>query len=125
MGFTMEDFHKPEIAQRISVITMMQMGKNPLTPFKNLDPSVQKKFNRLMNNYIKTLPDDFMPKLLEDFNQIVNEEIFNESFNPALFNVPRGDKKLLLTDEQKDLIEKGVITLTKEEKELANNEIKD
>ena len=121
----MEDFHKPEIAQRLSVITMMQMGKPPLTSFKNLDPSVQKKFNRLMNNYIKTLPDDFMPKLLEDFNQIVCEEIMNESFNPALINVPRGDKKLLLTEEQKELYDTGVITLTEEEKELMNNEIKD
>lgn len=124
MTFGKDDFN-PENATRLSVIIMTKMNKPPLTSFKSLDPSVQTKFNRLMNQYIQALPDDYMPKLLEDFNQIVNEDIMNESFNPSMFDVPRGDHKLLLTEEQKHLYDEGVITLTEEEKELMNNEIID
>jgi len=124
MTFSQEDWN-PENAQRLSVIIMTKMSKPPLTSFKTLDPSVQKKFNRLMNEYIQALPDDFMPKLLEDFNQIVNEDIMNESWNPAVYSVPRGDHKLLLTDEQKKLMDEGVLTFTEEEKQLMNNEIID
>jgi hypothetical protein len=124
MTFSQEDWN-PENAQRLSVIIMTQMNKPPLTSFKTLDPSVQTKFNRLLNKYIQALPDDFMPKLLEDFNQIVNEDIMNESWNPAVYNVPRGDHKLLLTEEQKKLMDEGVLTFTEEEKELMNNEIID
>jgi hypothetical protein len=124
MPFGKDDFN-PENATRLSVIIMTKMSKPPLTSFKTLDPSVQKKFNRLMNEYIQALPDDFMPKLLEDFNQIVNEDIMNESWNPAVYDVPRGDKKLLLTDEQKKLMDEGVLTFTEEQIEEMNNEIID
>jgi len=124
MTFGTADWN-PENAQRISVIIMAQMKKPPLTAFKTLDPAVQKKFNRLMNTYIQALPDDFMPKLLEDFNQVVSEDIMTESWNPAVYDVPRGDRKLLLTDEQKKLMEEGVLTFTEEEKQLMNNEIID
>jgi hypothetical protein len=124
MAFGKDDFN-PENAQRLSVIVMTKMGKPPLTPFKNLDPAVQKKFNRLMNEYIQALPDDYMSKLLEDFNQIVCEDIMTESWNPAIYDVPRGDKKLLLTDEQRELMEKGELKFTEEEIVLMNNEIRD
>jgi hypothetical protein len=124
MAFGRDDFN-PENAQRLSVIIMTKMNKNPLTFFKNLDPAVQKKFNRLMNEYIESLPDDYMPKLLADFNQIVCEDIFTESWNPAMYDVPRGDKKLLLTDEQRELMEKGELHFTEEEKVLINNELTD
>ena len=124
MTFTQEDWN-PENATRLSVIVMTKMNKPPLTSFKTLDPSVQKKFNRIMNEYIRDLPDDYKPKLLEDFNQIVTEDIMNESWNPGVYDVPKGDKKLLLTDEQREMMDKNELHFTEEEKVLINNKLTD
>lgn len=104
--FSKEDFTS-ENAQRLSVIIMKDMGKNPLTPFRGLPPSQQTKFNRLMNDYIKRLGEDWEQTLLGDFNQIVNEDILNEDFDPTTTLVPdfNPTPQLLLTDEQREFLE--------------------
>ena len=87
MPFSQEDFNRDN-AQRLSVIIMKKMEKPLLMPFKELQPSQQKKFNRLMNEYIQSLPDDWQPKLFADFDQIVNEDLLNEDFDPSATFVP-------------------------------------
>jgi len=105
-AFSHEDFN-PENATRLSVIIMKRMGKPPLTGFKSLPPSQQTKFNRLMNEYIQSLGEVWQPKLMGDFNEIVNEDILNEEFDPSKESVPqlKQEKELLLTEEQKGFFE--------------------
>jgi hypothetical protein len=101
--FSKEDF-TPENATRLSVIIMPRMGKNPLASFRDMNPTTQKKFNRLMNEYIATLGEDWEETLLADFNQIVNEDILNEDFDAAKQIVPElnTDSALLLSEEQRE-----------------------
>lgn len=103
MPFGKDDFTK-ENAQRLSVIIMPKLGYGPLHSFKSLGDSQQKKFNRVMNEYIRALPDEWEPVLLGDFNRIVNEDILNEDFNPANQFVPSYNvtRETLLSEEQKD-----------------------
>ena len=107
--FTKEDF-TAENAQRLSCIIMPQMSLKPLSSFRELQPTQQKRFNRLMNEYIKELGEDWQTKLMDDFNLIVEEQILNESFNPAIFAL-QGSKDLLLSEEQKELVADGTIYL--------------
>ena len=101
--FGKQDF-TADNATRLSVIIMPRMGKDPLTPFKSLAPAQQSKFNRLMNEYISSLGEDWEERLLAEFNLIVNEDILNENFNPESQFVPmiNTDKEYLLTEEQEE-----------------------
>lgn len=101
--FTTEDFNK-ENAQRLSVIIMPKMGMKPLTSFRGLNDGQQKKFNRLMNDYIRSLGEDWEQTLLGDFNQVVTEEILTNDFDPSLHHVPmlNTDRELMLTAEQEE-----------------------
>jgi hypothetical protein len=111
--FSKEDF-TPENAQRLTVIINSRMGHPPLTPFREHIPAQQKKFNRVMNEYIKALPEDWMPVLLQDFNTIVSEDILNEDFDPSKIFVYAQDKELLLTEEQKEQYDKGELFLSED-----------
>jgi hypothetical protein len=105
--FSKEDF-TTENAIRLSVITMKRMELKPLTDFRDLPESQKKKFNRLMNEYIANLGEDWETKILDDFNLIVNEDILTEEFNPSTQMVRElnTDIQILLTDEQKEFLEK-------------------
>ena len=112
MGFTKEDFTK-ENAQRLTVITNKRMGNPLLSSFFSLPPSQRTKFNRLLNEYIKSLGEDWETTLMTDFNTIVSEDILTEEFAPAKTAVPmvNSERTLLLTEEQQALVEEGVIIL--------------
>ena len=105
--FSKEDF-TPENATRLMVIIMSRMGRPPLTHFKDLPPSQKTKFNRLMNEYIAGLGEDWNTILLDDFNRIVNEDILNEEFDAGRVFVKDtiSERKLILTDEQEEWIKK-------------------
>jgi hypothetical protein len=96
--FSKEDF-TPENATRLSVIIMPKIGKNPLTSFKSLPESQKTKFNRLMNEYIASLGENWEEVLLADFNTIVNED-----FDPTKQFVPElaTGNTLILSEEQKE-----------------------
>ena len=101
--FSKEDF-TPENATRLSVIIMPKIGKNPLTSFKSLPESQKTKFNRLMNEYIATLGENWEEVILADFNTIVNEDILNEEFDPTKQFVPElaTGNTLILSEEQRE-----------------------
>lgn len=107
MKFTAEDF-TAENATRLSVIIQSKMGNPPLTPFKSLMESQQKKFNRLLNEYVNMLGDDWYNIILDQFNLIMQEDVLNESFDPSkqTIGMVGGNKELLLSDEQKEFITK-------------------
>jgi hypothetical protein len=101
--FSKEDF-TPDNATRLTVIIMPKMGKAPLTGYKSLPETQQKKFNRLLNEYISTLGENWNEKLLNDFNTIVNEDILNEDFDPNRQSVPilNTGREVLMNEEQKE-----------------------
>lgn len=103
--FSKEDFTQ-ENATRIQVIIMAYMNKPPLTQFKDLPESQKKKFNRLMNEYIAGLGEDWETKLLDEFNRIVNEDILNEEFDPSKVFVKDiiTERQVLLSPQQEEWI---------------------
>ena len=105
--FSNEDFTQ-ENATRIMVIIMKRMGRPLLSQFKELPPSQKTKFNRLMNEYIQSLGEDWEKLLNEEFNLIVNEDLLNEEFDPATTIVrdTRTDRQVLLSQEQEEWIKK-------------------
>jgi hypothetical protein len=101
MPFTQEDFNQ-ENATRLNVIIMKQMDKPPLTRYYSLGQALKDKHKRLLNEYIASLPEDWEPKLVGDFNTIVNEDILNEDFDPSKQFVKEinTDPQMLLSPEQ-------------------------
>ena len=89
MAFTQEDFN--EHSQRLQLIIMCKMNKPALTRFSQLNENDKKKFNKLLNSYILSLPtetDEWMDKLVEDFNTFCCDNIFTDDFDPSKYNVP-------------------------------------
>ena len=105
MGFTHADF-TPENAERLKLITNHKMLLPLLTPFYSLAPTMKTKFNRIMNQYISELGEDWESKLLTDFNTLVNEELLNEDFDPSkqFIKEMNTDRKILFSPEQEEWI---------------------
>jgi len=103
--FTKADFTQ-EVATRLTVIIMSKMQKPPLTSFFSLEKSQKTKFNRIMNEYIASLPEEWKDKMESDFNTIVNEDILNEDFDPSKVFVKDVNMKpeMLLSPEQEQWI---------------------
>jgi len=96
--FSQDDFQ--EHAQRLSVIIMNKMNKPILLSFRRLNENDKKKFNRLLNEYIHALPaEEWLDIVLNDFNSITEEHIFNESFDPAKIHVPNTNTNIQLVSE--------------------------
>jgi hypothetical protein len=88
MVFTQEDFD--EHSQRLQLIIMCKMNKPALTRFSQLNEIDKKKFNKLLNSYILSLPterDEWMDKLVEDFNVFCCDNIFTDDFDPSNYYV--------------------------------------
>jgi hypothetical protein len=105
--FTKEDFLKPEVGQKLSVIIMSKMNKNVLTLFSKLINKDKKEFNKYLNEYIASLGEDWEETLTKDFNETCTLELFDtENFFKAE-NIPTqvGECELILTEEQKQFEE--------------------
>ncbi len=105
MKFQATDF-KGETATRLGVIIQSKMGNPPLMLFRDLGDSQKKKFNRLLNEYVNMLGEDWENIIQDQFNLICSEDIFVESFDPSKLDIllTGGNKELLLTEEQKEFI---------------------
>ena len=103
--FSKADFTQT-VATQLTVIIMSKMSKPPLTSFFSLEKSQKTKFNRIMNEYIASLPEEWKDKLEADFNTIVNEDILNEDFDPSKVYVKdvNSEPKMLLSPEQEQWI---------------------
>ena len=105
MKFQQSNFSGDTVT-RLGVIIQSKMGNSPLTQFRDMGESQQKKFNRLLNEYVKMLGEDWEKEIMDQFNLICQEDIFTESFDPSKLDILMngGNKELLLTDEQKSFI---------------------
>ena len=71
---------------------MHQMGQHPLARYANLSYASQKEFDNRLNEYIHHLPDDdWQEVLIQQFNEIINKEIFNKVLSSIGVAVRRSD----------------------------------
>lgn len=105
MKFQQSDFQGDTVT-RLSVIIQTKMGNPPLTLFRDMGESQKKKFNRLLNEYVNMLGEDWEKIIQDQFNLICQEDVFVESFDPSKLDIllTGGNKELLLTEEQKEFI---------------------
>jgi len=103
--FSKEDFTQ-ENATRLMVLVMKRMGRPLLSQFRDLPHSQKVKFNRVMNEYIQSLGEDWEKVMLDEFNRLVNEDILNEEFDPTTTIVKdnRTDRQVLISPEQDEWI---------------------
>jgi len=109
MPFGQEDFVGNTLI-KLTVIINHKMGNPLLSSFRDLTTGKQKKFNKLMNEYIYNdlaNCNDWEEKLTADFNDLVNTELLHEKFQPEKVTVPIlvSKPELLITPEQKEFIE--------------------
>jgi hypothetical protein len=97
--FTTADF-QGDTATRLGVIAAHKCGLHPLTKFSEC-PS-KKKFNRILNEYVNSLGDDWETTITNDCNTIINEDVLTDNFNPANCHISglSTTKTLLMTSEQ-------------------------
>ena len=105
--FTKEDFLKPEVGQRLSVIIMSKINKNVLTLFNKLITKDKKEFNKYLNEYIASLGEDWEETIIKDFNEVCTLELFDTENYFKAENIPTqvGESELILTEEQKQFEE--------------------
>jgi hypothetical protein len=105
--FTKEDFLKPEVGQKLSVIIMSKLEKNVLTPFNKLTIKDKKKFNEMLNGYITSLGKSWEETLTKDFNEVCTLDLFDPEnfFKPENIPTQVGESELILTEEQKQFEE--------------------
>jgi len=114
--FTKEDFK--ENWERLTVIVNHKLGISVLSPFKTLTDSKKKRFNKVLNEYIREIDahENWEERLLSDFQDVVQEEIFdNPNFKVENQFVKEGGHEVLLTEEQRDFLEKKRIELGEKE----------
>jgi hypothetical protein len=80
--FSRSDFMNPETALRLRMVCMELCDKPASTTFLSLKPYEQKKFNRILNEYIGSLGEDWEKTLIGDFNRVCTEHIFDKDFDP-------------------------------------------
>jgi len=105
--FTKEDFLKPDLGQRLSVIIMSKINKNVLTLFYKLITKDKKEFNKMLNEYIASLGEDWEETIIKDFNETCTLELFDTENYFKAENIPTqvGECELILTEEQKQFQE--------------------
>ena len=101
--FNQEDFN--EHSSRLRLIIMSKMNKPILTRFNQLDNREKKKFNKMLNQYIHSLPpfkEDWMDKLVDDFNELCLDNIFTEKFDPAKCYCPNVNNTPTLISKEEE-----------------------
>lgn len=99
-----EDFL--EQTSRLNIIINKKCNFDLLSNFHKMSKSKQIYFNKELNKYIKQI--ESVKQIIDDFNDIVGGEILNEDFDAEKCFVKNTNPipKLLLTDKQKEYLEK-------------------
>jgi len=83
---------------------MVKMGLEPLENYKKLGEAKKKRFNKIMNEYIRELGENWQTRLTDDFNEIINEQVLNEEFKSEKIFVKDAimTPELILSDQHKE-----------------------
>ena len=84
MPFSPADLLNADTATRLRTIVLYQMRLDLMGTFAGLLTSEKRTFNRLMNDFIASLPDENWEKvLIDEFNEIVLKNILNDKFDAS------------------------------------------
>ena len=80
--FTKEDFTNPITWEMLRAIATVKCGHSIMTPFNSFAIKQKRVVNEYLNNYIKNslAGEDWELVLQSDFNDLCQEEIFDDSF---------------------------------------------
>ena len=119
MSFSKEDFFNKDVITRLSVLMNIKMNLPYNTSFNSLPKRKQKEYNQFLNDYIKSLGEDWREVLEKEFNEVVLDEILNDKFEASNQFIPQLNTKreMLLNDEQK----KWYSEISQQEKEWFEN----
>jgi hypothetical protein len=101
-----ENFANPENQTRLRTLINIKMNLPYNTLFSKLSKTKQRQYNKLLNEYIVYLGEDWESILERDFNEAVCDEILNEQFVASNEATPALERELLVSEEQKVWFEK-------------------
>ena len=85
--FSKKDFEDEENMEKLRLIIMNQLQKPLMTNFHMLHKEEKQTFNVYLNKYILTLPSSNWKEVLDaDFTKICQTKLFNEKFQPEIYN---------------------------------------
>jgi hypothetical protein len=86
MPFSPQDFE--EHHERLRIIAYNRLHINYMQGFRDLSKRNQKMVNQEINTFIHTLPnDDYQIIIVDLFNAICQDEIFDENFHKSAANM--------------------------------------
>ena len=87
--FSMEDFKEETIRLKLNAIIMDKLLLSPLTPFYKLEGnSIKKKYHIELQQYIKSLDENWNEIMTKDFNLIMGDYLSSNNFQPENLFVP-------------------------------------
>ena len=97
--FSPSDFLDAEVSNMWCVVIMTKIGKQPLTNFHKMLAKDRLIFNRELNAYIVSFPDDNWKDILtKDFQNVCCDEIFNEEFQPSKYEPLQINNEIVLIE---------------------------
>jgi len=85
--FSKEDF-QGDTKVKIACIVMNRINQPPLKRFSQLLNKDKRLFNEKLNEFIHSLPEqDWLKHVDDQFNTVINDEIFNENFIAEKYDV--------------------------------------
>lgn len=109
--FSLTDFKNKDVSTKLMCLVMTKLYNNPFKGFNELSYLEKREFNIELNKYINqnlAVKLDWEEILLNDFNKTVCDYMDSDKFKPEKFNIPIGDKVIILNDEQKSFLQTEV-----------------
>ena len=87
--FSINDFREEKNTLKLNAIIMDKLLLCPLTSFSKLEGQMLKrKYNTELQQYIKSLDDNWDETINKDFNYIIGDYMCSSKFQPETFFVP-------------------------------------
>ena len=87
--FSQNDFKEEPIRLKLNAIIMDKLLLSPLTPFSKLEGnSIKKKYNIELQQYIKSLNENWNEIMTNDFNLIMGDYMSSNNFQPENLFIP-------------------------------------
>ena len=85
----MNDFREEKNRMRLNAIIMDKLLLPPLTLFSKLEgQSLKRKYNNELQQYIKSLDENWNKTITKDFNYIMGDYMSSSKFQPENIFVP-------------------------------------
>ena len=87
--FSTKDFSEEKNRVKLNAIIMDKLMLCPLTPFSKLEGhTLKRKYNTELQQYIKSLDDNWNETITKDFNYIMGDYMSSSQFQPENLFIP-------------------------------------